>query len=758
MRALLKAIGIIIGIVVILFVAIAVIVPVYFHPNDYKEEIAEAVQEKTGRKLDIGGDIVLSVFPWIAIELSDLELGNAPGFPDGKFARLDQMEVGVKLLPLLQKRLEIRTVKVHGLELNLAKDKNGRANWSDLIAQESKKEAPEKDEKQTQDTQKPEISLAILGIGGLDIQNAALRWNDAQNNQHYQLEKLTIETGAIAPESLTPEAPLAINEPIDFKASFDLKGNQPEITGHVDTSAKFTADFAAGAYRLSQLQIATRLAGKAVPGGKITLDLGADIDADLVQQLLRIQNLRLAAGQIDANGAIKVTRFLDNPAFDGTLQLASFNPRTLLNQFGGQAPETADPKALTSASLSTSLTGTTQKIRLQSLTVRLDQTTLRGMLAINDFSSPAIRFDLKADAIDLDRYLPPKSEQATTTPAATPGAAASGAAQLPLDTLRSLNANGKARIGKITIANLKISNIALDLKAKGGVIRAHPVKMNLYQGSYSGNIGLDARQDKLHVSLSEKLTGVQIGPLLRDLQGDDLLSGKFRFALTAKLAGATPEDFKKTVSGKADFNLENGMIKGIDIAHMVCSAAESMLNSGVTIKGGASEGTKFREFTGQLPITKGRVGVNHTVALKTPLLGLTGKSGAINLGKNHLDNVTFIVTPKLTCKGQTGKALKELSGLDIPITCNGPMEISSCLNTQTLTTAVIKAVGKRLEKEAIEKVKEKAREEIGKAVSKGLENKIENELGKQLGNQLGDELGKGLGEALGGQLKGIFGQ
>ncbi len=47
---------------VLLIVAAVVITPLMVDPNDYKEEIIAKVQEQTGRTLQIGGDLKLSVF------------------------------------------------------------------------------------------------------------------------------------------------------------------------------------------------------------------------------------------------------------------------------------------------------------------------------------------------------------------------------------------------------------------------------------------------------------------------------------------------------------------------------------------------------------------------------------------------------------------------------------------------------------------------------------------------------------------------
>nr|VFK42525.1 MAG: AsmA protein [Candidatus Kentron sp. SD]VFK48592.1 MAG: AsmA protein [Candidatus Kentron sp. SD]VFK80601.1 MAG: AsmA protein [Candidatus Kentron sp. SD] len=781
MRTLLKIIGTIIGIVIILFIAIAVIVPVYFHPNDYKEEIAAFVEEKTGRELKIQGDIALSVFPWLAVELGALELGNAPGFPDSEFARLERMEVGVKLLPLLKKRLEMRAVKVHGLELNLIRDKDGRTNWSDLAAlraakKSSKDSGPEDEdhERTKDDAEEFDIPLAVLGVGGLDIQNAALRWSDAQKGEYYRLEKLVLETGAITPD-FPAGGSIALQGPLDIKASFDLEGNKPRLSGHVDTSTKLTADFAKRTFHLANLHITGKLTGKSLPNGRLDLDIDANVDADLIKQSLRAKNLMLSSGQLKANGAIAVTRLLDKPEFHGTLQLEKFNPRALLTELGQQIPETADPKAMTSASLSATIQGGADHMRLKPLAIRLDETTLKGALDIHDFSTVGIRFDLAADTIDADRYLPPtESGQAqgaqpgSTTPTSvvTPGVAASGAARLPLDMLRALDIQGKAKIGKLTIANLNFTDLALDLKAKDGVIRAHPVKMNLYQGNYSGNIGINARGRAIRVSLDEKLAGVRAAPLLRDLRQDDVLSGKLQLALRIDANGTTPEELKENITGNLDFKFENGMIKGIDVVHTICDIAKATRNAdnlgealgmvveslGAGVDTGADKGrseTEFQELVGRLPVTKGRISINDTLALKAPLLRVNGKGGAIDIGKGRLDNVAFIVESFSTCKGQGGKTLGELKGMEIPITCNGPMEIQSCLNAETLAKTVIDVIGERLKKKAEKEVKKVILDKLGGELGDGL--------GEKLGDELGDKIDGDVGKALEHGIKNLLG-
>ncbi|NKC12931.1 MAG: AsmA family protein [Gammaproteobacteria bacterium] len=79
MKAL-KWIGIIVGLVLILVVSAAVLVPLLVDPNDYRDEIEAVVEESTQRDLEITGDIELSVWPSLSLEMDKVTLSNPPGF------------------------------------------------------------------------------------------------------------------------------------------------------------------------------------------------------------------------------------------------------------------------------------------------------------------------------------------------------------------------------------------------------------------------------------------------------------------------------------------------------------------------------------------------------------------------------------------------------------------------------------------------------------------------------------------------------
>ena len=107
----------IVGVVVVLLAVATVVLPMVVDPNDYKDEISEAVAKKTGRDLTIGGDIKWSVFPSLGLEFSDVRLGNPNGFGEQPMLDIGEAGISVKLLPLLKRKVEVGEVSLVGREI-----------------------------------------------------------------------------------------------------------------------------------------------------------------------------------------------------------------------------------------------------------------------------------------------------------------------------------------------------------------------------------------------------------------------------------------------------------------------------------------------------------------------------------------------------------------------------------------------------------------------------------------------------------------
>ena len=188
---------IIVGTLVAIFLALVLFLTWILDPNDYKQEIITAVKQQTGRDLAIRGDIGLSFFPWIGVELGELELSNARGFGKKPFAKLESAGIKVALLPLFKKSVVIDKVFLDGLELNLSVNRRGISNWDDLAAQgkpASKADKPSTASKGSNDS----AVLGMFSVGDLAIRDATIRYDDRQAGNRYALKALTLKSSQFA--------------------------------------------------------------------------------------------------------------------------------------------------------------------------------------------------------------------------------------------------------------------------------------------------------------------------------------------------------------------------------------------------------------------------------------------------------------------------------------------------------------------------------------------------------------------------------
>jgi len=68
--------------VLFIFLLIVILVPVFVDVNHYKSEISTLVKEQSGLKLEIKGDITLSIITGIKFSVDDVSLYNDKKFSD----------------------------------------------------------------------------------------------------------------------------------------------------------------------------------------------------------------------------------------------------------------------------------------------------------------------------------------------------------------------------------------------------------------------------------------------------------------------------------------------------------------------------------------------------------------------------------------------------------------------------------------------------------------------------------------------------
>ena len=302
-----------------------------------------------------------------------------------------------------------------------------------------------------------------------------------------------------------------------------------------------------------------------------------------------------------------------------------------------------------------------QKVSLNPLSAKIDESQVNASLGISRFNDPIYSFNVSVDKLDADKYFTKSSNETKS----------GGDAPIDLSALKKFNASGEAKIGWLKLANVKSENVNLGLKLESGVATLSPFSANLYQGSMSGILKVDARATP-SISFKQNIKNVSIGPLLVDSINNDMLSGKGTVNVDVTTTGSTVGSLKKALSGTSSLSLADGALKGVDIAGSVrelknkvniLKAKENVADS--------KKKTDFSELTASFTIKNG-VAHNEDLAMKAPILRLAkGDSrGDIDIGNQ---TINYLAKPTIvkTLKGQEGADLDALSGFAIPLKITG---------------------------------------------------------------------------------------
>ncbi|MEY4640691.1 MAG: hypothetical protein RLZZ227_685 [Pseudomonadota bacterium] len=440
--------------------------------------------------------------------------------------------------------------------------------------------------------------------------------------------------------------------------------------------------------RVSPLNLALVVAGEQIPDSPQVLALNADTALNLDNDSLSVDTFTLTGLGLNLSGNIVATNIRENAAFEGSIDVPTFDAHSLLQQLN-QTITTTDPNVLKSVAFSSGFSGTTNSVALDALQVKLDDSNLSGSLTLNDLQTLSGQFDLDIDSIDADRYLNPVVEE---TPDDAPASAAE-AEPLPVDTLKTLNLKGTLNIAALTISGLVMRDIVVELNAANGNVALNPIRANLYEGSFAGDITLDVNGAQPVATANTTLSTIALGPLLMDFMDSSLLTGTGNLRLALTGSGADSATIRRSLSGNGELGVSDGVLSGVDV-DAVLRTLEAIIRSRSmqTLPQGGS--TSFEQFAATLVIDTGRISSND-LTISAPGWNVTGAGTLADLSNDTIDfDLVTTVDETPAANGQP----YELGGYSLPIACTGSLTGPRCLPDaeQIIASAVTSAVQRRL--------------------------------------------------------------
>jgi len=626
----------IIGLAVMLLLAVTVLV----NPNDYKGRIEQQVKTSTGRELTLRGDIKLAVFPWIALELGPASLGNPEGFGTEPLLSVQRASLRMRLLPLLHKQLQIGRIEIDGLDLRLKKNAAGKGNWEDFGQKQSTASVRETGHS----------SESLEELGGIEISRSRISY------EAITISNLSVEVGNLAQRAAVP-----------VKASFDFDSGPGGHSLSVASAFTVTPDMSAKRYGFAGVTLSGKLKLKNDSRSLPWEFVAHSVDVDLAAQILKIPEFSAQVGPAQLSGSLAGDKILDAPDIGGSLKLEPLVLREFLARIGVEALKTRDEKALSKLAVSSRFSYAAKTMRLTQLDVQLDDSQLRGSLALINPETLASEFDLNVDRINLDRYRAPETGEAKTDQA--PSRAAEKPTELPTTAVRALDTKGNFSIGSAAFAGMSLTNLKLGLNAREGIVHLSPIRASLYGGQYSGDITYDAHESVPRLALDQGVAGVDMAALLKDWVKSERLSGHGN--ASAKLAGQgrTADALIKNLSGRVQTDLVDGAVAGIDLWYEI-SRAQALLKQQTLASGSDDRRTKFDTFKMSADIAGG-VATTKDLMIASQLLRVTG-SGTANLLTKGID-YHILATLLKTPPSPHGAGLSQPSLAQIPVEISGTM-------------------------------------------------------------------------------------
>jgi AsmA protein len=455
---------------------------------------------------------------------------------------------------------------------------------------------------------------------------------------------------------------------------------------------------------VNPLNLDVVLSGPRIPNSPVTLALNSNTVLNLENDSLNTSAFTLSGLGLDLTGNLQANNLPSDATYSGQITLPQFNLRRFMQQLNQTLPPTMDNTVFQAVALNTAFAGSTNDLRLSNLDFTLDDSRITGDLTLAGFEStsatPITDFSLDITTINLDRYLAPVSE--------TPASSEITNTELPLETLRNLNLNGTLNVGQLTYANLKLENLALSVNASEGELAMAPLTASLYEGSYRGDIRLDARSDMPVASVDTNLTGINLAPLLRDFMDASYVTGTGNIQLSMTGNGADTATIKRNLNGSGSLDLQDGVLQGVDVGG-VLTQVESMIREQRARTITRGESTPFETFSASINVQNGIVSTNDLL-IDASGFTVTGRGTLANLTN---DSIAFNLTANVDENPATDERAYDIGGYSLPIACTGALADPTCLpDIQAILASAISS-----------------------AVQRGLTNLLERAVGNQTDQQ-----------------------
>ncbi|MEO0190457.1 MAG: translocation/assembly module TamB domain-containing protein, partial [candidate division WOR-3 bacterium] len=174
MKKTLKILGIIIGVLVLIFVIGYIAISSFLTPAYLRSVVEKMSSQAINYPVEVG-NVSLNLGFKIAIGIDKLALKNPPGFSDRKMVDIEKINLNLKLLPLFRRQIVINSISINGAVINIERNKD---NYYNIAVPKLQK------------MEGPGFSIAVDRI---EISRVNLYYNDALTKTEFKIKNIKQE-------------------------------------------------------------------------------------------------------------------------------------------------------------------------------------------------------------------------------------------------------------------------------------------------------------------------------------------------------------------------------------------------------------------------------------------------------------------------------------------------------------------------------------------------------------------------------------
>ncbi len=295
------------------------------------------------------------------------------------------------------------------------------------------------------------------------------------------------------------------------------------------------------------------------------------------------------------------------------------------------------------------------EVRVNGLTAQMGKSDLAGsMIAKTTGDRPYVSVNLTSNLLDLSVFQQQgKSGTGGSAGSATGGGAAAPPAKssdgrvipndpLPLEALRSVDADISVKVARLTLAVTEMTNADVGISLKNGDLQVTPFKANAAGGAVEAEFRLNASKEIPELGFKLDGSNLDIGGIMQLAGINGVINGPLTINASLAALGDTPRAFASTLGGSAKLLVANGRMNKNAMIREFGKGATLVTEILFANKESVVVECLLADYT-----IKGGIADTKTGILETEISTVT-VDGDINLGKEVLD---LDVTPQGSIAG-----------------------------------------------------------------------------------------------------------